>query len=296
MLLTTRSTAEDFIGKAYTGKRTPAVGDEAYDITGGWRNVTVASVLSETPEATYIEPWVSLTLEGLPQKVRLWCNGTQHYYGMEYVGPDKTYGDYYKWSSFEIEDRPATDYYYTTTRKLNLGDPVYWSMEGGVDTHEPCAWVESFLEADHRVDYNKIRMTPEEAVTAGNYLRLSLVEDGNINNGKVDWDMTAEFGPNFDNSANSALVLQGHLQYSPDTALTVIGFPSDDPGFRDDSGYGTLVDEHMDGNCTMHGWYYYDETPEEFANFKYNISFASAAYYCYYENGMWHIGYRGPMD
>lgn len=142
--------------EAWTEKRFPAVGDEAYDITASWARVTVASVLTETPEATYIEPWVSLTLEGLPKKVKIYCHGTGYYHGMEYIGPDNTYGDYYKWIEIDSEGEHLTQLYYTTTRKLKPGDPVYWSMEGGVDMHEPCAWVDSFLEGESRVDYNKV--------------------------------------------------------------------------------------------------------------------------------------------
>lgn len=104
----------------------------------------------------YVKPWVSLTTEGVPKDAKLWCEGTQHYYGMRYVGKENTeYGLYYKWASFYIDDTPGVPYYWTASRKPNNGDPVYWSVEGGISEHDPCGYFDSTIEYGPSVDYNK---------------------------------------------------------------------------------------------------------------------------------------------
>lgn len=145
-----------------------------------------------------------------------------------------------------------------------------------------------------RVDYNKIEMTPDRARKLGNYVKVSLQADGQeiysstYNHYEQPWVMRVEFGPTFDNSANSALILEGHVKFSDGTAAKMFRFADD--GFRDDTGYGGLAGSSDNG---VTGGYFYSETSGEFADYYATISFVTDYYYFYKSGNQWRVGYRG---
>lgn len=64
------------------------------------------------------------------------------------------YGKFYEWASYYIDDAPGCSCYYTITRQPQNGDPVYWSVEGGISEHDPCGYFDSVVEYGPGVDYN----------------------------------------------------------------------------------------------------------------------------------------------
>ena len=115
---------------------------------------TIAEFTSAYTGSDYVEPWLSLTMDGcgLPTKASIYCANTSHVYGMEFAGK---VGEYYRWTSFQIEDTPGSDEYWTLTRTLRIGTPVYFSLTGGPEEHEPAGFVYEILESEPGVSYNK---------------------------------------------------------------------------------------------------------------------------------------------
>lgn len=101
----------------------------------------------------YLEPWVSLTLEGKVMSFEAYCQNATLSFGGTYVGESSAYGGTYLWINPENNHD-----YYTKKRDPEVGDYVVF----GSDWESWDYYVEHFGDTitaitgyDSRVDYNK---------------------------------------------------------------------------------------------------------------------------------------------
>ena len=163
----------------------------------------------------------------------------------------------------------------------------------GSDYHEPWVSYTDETEGQEHVDYNKI--SPQDAFNAGNFVRISFNFNGEEGQSSGQYFRnalcTVDFGPNFDNSLNSAFVSSGELNTNFMKMFTCPGQEFDTnngySGFRTgEYSYSALFLYDVSG-----GW-------TEFLN-KYTPIFTeeNTAYKCAYdtETNKWYIFWNGGL-